>query len=138
MSVALAVQKALRARLVDTPAVTALVPATGILDRNQRPAPSPSIVLGEAQVLDEGESIARKRLRVVHTAHVWKKEPSLAGVNEIAGAMRAAVASDRLDLSPGWHCIDAYVSDIRLLRDPDGETSHAVVTIEVPAVEVTP
>lgn len=130
MSAALALQRALRSRLVATPAVTALVPATAILDRNQRPAPSPSIVLGEAQEVDEESDLMRRRVRVYHTAHVWKREPSLEGVTAICGAIRAAVHAGRLLLETGLHCADVRVSGMRTMRDPDGETSHGVVTIE--------
>lgn len=137
MSVDLAVQKALRARLVATSAVTELVPANAILDRNQRPAPSPSIILGEVQMLDEGTSMARAHTRVYHTLHVWKKEPSLEGVKTVAGAIRTAIHAGRLELGAGFHAADAKVSSIRTLRDPDGETSHAVVTVDVLVAEVT-
>jgi hypothetical protein len=136
VSIDLAAQKALRARLVATGAVTALVPAANILDRNQRPAPSPAIILGESQVVDEGDSLDRSRGRVYHTLHVWKREPSLEGVKAICGAIRAAVRSGRLILDAGYHCADAKVSGIRTLRDPDGETSHGVVTVEMLVAEV--
>lgn len=131
MSVDLAVQKGIRARLVATSAVTALVPATSILDRNQRPAPSPSIIMGESQLVDQNDSIKRRLTRVFHTAHVWKREPSLVGAKAIAGAMRTAIHADRLSLDTGFHAVDAYVSQTRFLRDPDGEHSHGVVTIAV-------
>ena len=136
MSVDLAVQKALRARLAATPAVTALVPSSAILDRNQRPVPSPSIVLGESQVVDEGTSFERTHTRVYHTAHVWKRETSLEGVKAICGAIRTAVHSGRLALDAGFHAADAKVAMIRTMRDPDGESSHGVVTIEVLVAEV--
>ena len=45
MNVDLETQKAIRARLISTSAVTALVPANHILDVNQRPAPDPSIIV---------------------------------------------------------------------------------------------
>jgi len=128
MSAALAVQKAIRARLVATPAVTELVPAASILDRNSRPAPDPSIVLGEDQIVDEGR-IARDVVLVYSTLHVWKREPGLIGVKAISGAIRSAMR-DRLASVPGYHFGDSYVSSERFLRDPDGETAHGVVTIE--------
>ena len=87
MSVDLAVQKAIRARLLATSAVTDLVPAVSILDRNRAPAPSPSIILGEVQIMDEGDSIKRTRSRVYHTIHVWKVEPSREGVKLINAAI---------------------------------------------------
>ncbi|WP_114966808.1 DUF3168 domain-containing protein [Alkalilacustris brevis] len=136
MSVALEVQKAIRARLVASSVITDDVPPGSILDRNQRPAPTPSIIIGEAQAVDDGESIARRRTRVWHTIHVWKKEPSLAGANEIAGNIRQVIQWKRPDLGAGLHCIDCFVSGIRTVRDPDGETSHAIVTVEALVLEV--
>lgn len=130
MSEDLAVQKAIRARLVASPTVTALVPAAAILDRNQRPAPDPSIILGESQEVDEGTSLQRDRTRIYHTLHIWKREPSLTGVKAICGAVRAALKADRLELD-GYHCADWHVSSGRCLRDPDGETSHGVMVVNV-------
>lgn len=129
MSTEIALQQALRARLIATAAVTDLVPATSILDRHTRPAPDPSVILGEDQV-GEGDDIKRSMLRIWSTVHVWKKEPSLEGAKAIGGAIRKAVQSARLDLGTGYHCGDCYVSSARYLRDPDGETSHGVLTIE--------
>jgi len=134
----LAVQKALRARLVATSAVTALVPAASILDVNQRPAPDPSIILGESQAVDEGDSIARAHTRVFHTIHVWKREPSLTGVKAICGVIRTALRDGRLQLDSGFHCVDANVSQIRAIRDPDGERSHGIVTFDVLVQELAP
>lgn len=128
---ALAVQKAVRTRLVSTSAVTALVPATSILDRNERPAPDPSIIIGEIQMVDPGITIARDVVRIISTLHVWKREPSLAGVTAICAAIRKAINSRRLDLEAGFFCGDARFQMFRTLRDPDGVTSHGVVTVEI-------
>lgn len=127
---ALAVQKAIRARLTGSAAVVALVPATSILDRNDRPAPDPSIILGEDQVVDPGVSIARDVVRIHSTVHIWKAEPSLEGAKTIAGAIWTALKSAPLVLDAGFHCADCRMSGTRFLRDPDGETSHGIVTIE--------
>lgn len=129
MSAALAVKKAIRARLLATSAVTALVPADSILDRNALPAPTPSIIIGEDQVIDEGD-IGRTMQRVFSTVHVWQEETGLTGVARIAGEIRQAIHSARLVLDTPFHAADAFVSDTRMLRDPDGETAHAVITIE--------
>lgn len=128
MSATLAMQRAIRARLVADFQLGNLVPASNILDRNALPAPDPSIVLGEGQAIDEGD-VARKVQRVFSTLHIWKKEPSLAGVQAIAGAIRTAIHSGRPNV-PDWNVGDWRVSDMRFLRDPDGETSHGVVTVE--------
>lgn len=130
MSADLAVQKAIRARLVATSAVTALVPASSIfLDRNQRPAPDLSLVIADGQIL-EGNDLHRNTLRVVFDVHVWKKETGLAGARAIVGAVRSALHDERLTLDPGFHCVDCRVSSMRFLRDPDGETAHGIVTVD--------
>lgn len=138
MSVDLAVQIAIRNRLVTTTGVTNLVPATSILDRNKLPAPSPAITLGEVQLVDEGRSLSRTLTRVYHTIHVWKVEPSREGVKTISAAIRTAIRSGRLDLGAGFHCVDWRVSSMRALSDPDGETSHGVLVVDVLVEEVAP
>jgi len=130
MTPEITLQKAIRGRLVATSDITDLVPAAAILDRNERPAPDPSIVIGEGQSRDEGDTIARNRVTIFMDLHVWKREPSTAGVKAIAGAIRKALHSGRLTLDAGFHCVDCRVTAARFLRDPDGETSHAAVLVE--------
>ncbi|RWR29460.1 DUF3168 domain-containing protein [Sinirhodobacter populi] len=136
MNVDLEVQKAIRARLVSAAAVVALVPVSSVLDVNQRPAPSPSIILGDSQALDEGTSLRRAHTRVYHTLHVWKKEASLEGVKTICGEIRSALHSGRLAFPAGLACADVLVSSMRFMRDPGGEYAHGVVVVEVLAAEV--
>lgn len=130
-SPALALQKAIRLRLINTAAVTLLVPAANILDRNERPAPSPSIILGEDQEVDDDfVTLKRDVIRVYSTLHIWKAEPSTTGVKAIAGAIRKAIGRvRRLDLDPDFICADCRVDGVRYLRDPGGEMSHGVLTI---------
>lgn len=129
-NVSYAVQKAIRARLISNSAVTNLIPANNILDRNERPAPDPSIILGEDQVIDPGTAIDRSLSRVHSTLHVWKKEGGLSGVKAIAAAVRAAIRQGRLSLDADIQCADCRVSDMRFMRDPDGATAHGVITVE--------
>lgn len=135
MSAELALQGAVRARLIGDAGVFALVPAANVLDRNERPNPRPSIVLGEAQSVDENDSISRQRIRVYLDAHVWTQEPSTEISKRIVGAIRTAMKV-RPVLSAGYHLADCRIRQARFLRDPDGETSHAVVTIDALVVEV--
>lgn len=135
MSADLAVQKAVRTALVQTAAVTSLVPAASILDTNQRPAPVPSIIIGEGMAM-EGDRIDRCDQRVFLDLHIWKKEVSTTGVKLIAGAIRAAIDASRFGQTDGFHFGDVRVSRARFLRDPDGETAHGVVTVEALVNEV--
>ncbi|WP_374292760.1 DUF3168 domain-containing protein [Paenirhodobacter enshiensis] len=130
MSADLELQKAIRAALVADGGVTALVPASKILDMNAAPAPNPSIILGESQVIDNGSSLAGDHAQIIHTLHIWKEEASLVGVKGIASAIRGALAG-RLSLPAPYHVAGQKVASARFLRDPDGVTSHGVVTLEV-------
>lgn len=132
------VQKAIRARLIGDPAVLALVPLTHVLDTNQRPAPMPSIILGESQSVDEGTSLKRAHTRIYHTLHLWAREPSLERAKIIGAAVVSALRMARLALPEGLHCADLRVASQRFLRDPDGEHSHGVVTLEILVTEVRP
>lgn len=129
MSAEFAVQKAIYARLTGSASVAALVPVANIIDANARPSPDPSIVIGEGQSI-EGGDIARTVQNVIMTLHVWKREQGTAGVKAIASAIRTEIHAGRLDLEAPYHCGDCRVSSARFMRDPDGESSHGVVTIE--------
>ncbi|MGA1804441.1 DUF3168 domain-containing protein [Rhizobium sp. HT1-10] len=135
MSPEIALQKAIRGLLISEEIVTFLVPVASILDRNERPNPSPSIIIGEGQSLDENDSISRNLTRVYMDLHVWKKEVSTAGVKLIAGAIRTTLRS-KLSPVDGFHFVDSFVQSMRFLRDPDGETSHAVVTVSAKVEEL--
>ncbi len=138
MSIDLVIQKAIRSRLISTSAVTELVPESAILDRNTTPAPRPSIVIGDVQIVDPGDSIKRTRSRVTHTLHIWKTEPSREGIKAIMGAIRTSVRADRLDLGAGLRCVDWRVSSTRALSDPDGVSSHGIMALDILADEVAP
>lgn len=129
-------QKAVGARLAGFAALTALVPAAAILDRHARPAPDPSIILGEGQVVDDGALVRRGSSTVYLDLHVWKKETGTAGVKAIVAEIKAALDAGRLLLDAGWSCADCLVSSRRYLRDPDGVTSHAVVTLQATIEEL--
>jgi len=133
----LALQKALRAVLVASEGVTALVPATSILDRHHRPAPRPSIIMGETD-LRVLSSFDRSVWSVSHTLHVWTREPSTELAKRILSAISQAVRSERPDLDAGYGLADWRIDLVRALRDPDGETSHGVLTVVATVQEVTP
>lgn len=136
MSPDLELQKAIRSKLISSPTVSALVPAASILDRHERPAPRPSIILGQSQMVDEGTSMKRRHHRIYHDLHVWVKEPSTEQAKGIAWAIRQALQAERLPLSAGLHLADLRVESQRLLRDPDMESSHAILTVNALVVEV--
>lgn len=138
MTVGIALQKALYKRLTSSPKIGVLVPVSNIFDRNQQPKADPLILIGEDQIVDDGSDLQRCNWRVYSTIHIWKMENSLTGAKAISGAIRQAIRQGRPELDDGYHCADWRVSSERFMRDPDGEHSHGVLTIESLVVEVQP
>jgi hypothetical protein len=122
-------QKAVHAALIGNAGVTALVPARDIADLGGVPTVFPSIIVGEGQIVDEGQRIDRSVNRVYLTLHVWTNEPHLNQVKKVGGALRRAINSTRITLEGGFHLGDIRIDDTRYLRDPSGENGHGVVTI---------
>ncbi len=124
----LAAQKFLRTLFIARTALTDLVPATSILDRNERPEVFPCILIGEGQyVADDAQCIEAGD--VYATLHVWTKEVGLVACKNIVGEIRRAVrqADDVVD----GFALSANFQDAIYLRDPDGLHSHGVVTIHL-------
>lgn len=134
MEPSLALQKAIRSRLIAASAVTSLVPATSIVDRNGKPATFPCILIGEAQTM-QGAGIDRRRSDVYPDLHVWTTEPGLAQAKAIVGAIRDALADGPWTVD-GHHVADLHIGSTRFLRDPDGLHAHGVVSISALLVEL--
>lgn len=134
MEPSLELQKAIRARLVASSAVTSSVPAASIVDKNGLPSPFPSILIGEGQTVPDG-GLSRARHEAFFDLHIWVKEAGLVTGKQIAGAIRAALA-DSVWSIPGLHVVDLHIASSRFLRDPGGTLSHAVITLSARVSEV--
>lgn len=125
-----ALQAAVRAKLTASANLTSLVPAENIMDRAGRPEVFPCILLGEGQIVQEGFLIDRSVVSVYLTMHIWKREDGLTGVKQIANVIRRVLYPRMWLNSTDYHLSDMFISDVRYLRDPNGELSHGVVTID--------
>jgi Protein of unknown function (DUF3168) len=130
----LALQAAIRSRLVAASTVTALVPATSILDANQRPSVMPALILGEGYAIPD-EGLRRDRHQVYLDLHIWAQEPGTALVKQVVGAIRDAL-TDAFWSIPGVELADLCIEMARFMRDPDGVHSHAALTLKCRAREI--
>ncbi|MHB2165727.1 DUF3168 domain-containing protein [Alsobacter sp. R-9] len=129
MNAMLALQGALRTRLIETEAVTELVEPNAIFDRHSRPERFPCVVIGEGQAIVENADFARRLVRVFFTVHVWSREVGTTHAKAITGAVASALKPE-FDHVEGHKVLDLVVASARFLRDPAGEHSHAVLTVE--------
>ena len=127
MEPSLALQAAVRARLVASSALVSLVPAANVRDVNGKPAVFPCIIVGEGQTSPGGD-IARKRHDAFLDLHIWATEGGLVTSKQVAGAVRAALIDTNWNFT-GLHVADLHVTSSRFLRDPDGLHSHAVISL---------
>ncbi|WAJ26277.1 DUF3168 domain-containing protein [Antarcticirhabdus aurantiaca] len=134
MEPSLPLQAAIRARLIATSAVTSIIPASAIVDRNATPALDHSIVIGDG-ISGPDDGVARNRHMVVADLHIWRKEAGVVGAKQVAGAIRAALMDGPLPVA-GFHVADLRIASTRFLRDPGGAHSHGVVSLEARLVEI--
>ncbi len=130
MDPSLALQRAVRARMIAASAVTALVPASAILDRRSRPEVFPCIILGEG-ISRHADRYATFFDHIITDIHVFTTEPGLADAKTIVGAMREAMRDAPCPWqSDGYAFLQVVIATTRFMRDPDAEHGHAVITIE--------
>ena len=114
----LAIQRAMRARLIAAPAVTALVPAERIFDGRWRTEQLPCIIIGEGSVLYSYLDV-----------HVWAREEGFELAKEITGAIRTALK--QAPWTAEGHIVHGItVSKARFIRGKDAENAHAIISVD--------
>ncbi|MDA9529253.1 DUF3168 domain-containing protein [Bradyrhizobium sp. CCBAU 25338] len=120
-------QEAIRARLIASQELLALVPPDNIRDATGRPEIMPAVYIGEGST-----SFRRWDATSLQTLHVWFQEPGLEqckqAVSAIVAALRVDAQLDGVLHLDGWDCHDLTVTLTRFMRDPHGSFSHGVVS----------
>src|SRR5579863_408533 len=125
----LALQKLIYALLSGDAGVTALVPATSILDRNHRPEQFPSILIGEGTAIF-GDYVQNSYHDTPYVdVHIWVSEVGLSTAKAIAGAVKDAIRTGPWS-ADGYSVSNVRSVSARYMRDPDGMFSHTVITVE--------
>lgn len=124
----LALQKAIRARLIASQELMSLVDPDAIIDANGRPEIMPAVYIGE------GQTIFRRWGATTHaTLHAWFAEPGLVqckeAVSAIVAALRIDTQADGVLPIDGFTVHDMQVTQTSYMRDPHGSFSHGVVTV---------
>lgn len=102
--------------------------ANRVYDRPPQAVAYPFIRVADGQtVADEAECIAG--VEVFFDVHVWSQAVGSVECRTLAGDVRAALHHAELTLDSPWALVELQHRDTRFLSDPDGLTSHAVVTV---------
>lgn len=119
----LALQGAINTRLRSQVAAV----SNRVFDRVPADVVFPYIELGEFQTVDDGAQ-CHDGQEVYATLHVWSRAVGQVEAKALAGAVRGSLHEAELDLGADWQFLEIAHQDTRYLKDPDGLTSHAVLT----------
>lgn len=120
---ALDLQKAINLRLRAEVAAV----ANRVFDEVPQAVAFPYVELGAFQTVDDGAQ-CHDGVEVYATLHAWSRAAGQVEVKTVAAAMRGALHEVELDLGPDWQFLEIAHQDTRYPKDPDGRTSHAVLT----------
>lgn len=125
----LALQTAIRAKLLDTPAVLALVPETHIRAGSTRPDKTPAIIMSNGTTTLHGHDYTAQRAAWVYLdIHVWTLGEGEERAKEIAFAIMQALDT-KLTLN-GAACDHFRITGSVFPRDPEPAYGHGVLSIE--------
>lgn len=129
MDVASALQKALFERLTSSQPIAGLV-GRRVFDRVPPDAPTPYVTISKALVSDDGaEGVEADE--IFQDVHVWSTAEGSIEAKSIAGAIRRELRDADLDLGEAHDLVEIQFRSLNVLDDPDGVTTHAVVTFLV-------
>ncbi|MGV8832156.1 MAG: DUF3168 domain-containing protein [Devosia sp.] len=130
----IALQIAIHDRLIESPALTALVPAASIKDGGTRPDGFPSIRIADAQTVLVGTASRTRSVRVFIDLHCWTDEGGMLDARAHADEVRRALA-EPLD-APGYDLWgNFWVTGSRAVRDPK-DYGHVIVSVEAMMTEL--
>lgn len=130
--VELLLQGAIVTRLKADSGVGALV-GDKIYDRPPSSPAFPYVTIRVPQVIDEENTCSLDETVVVEL-HAWSRAPGFVECRRICGAIKTALRTSLITVS-GFDASVQHQESTRYLDDPDGLTSHGIVTFQF---ETTP
>jgi hypothetical protein len=125
----LSIQTAIRARLIDTPAVVSLVPADHIRAGSTQPDKTPAIIMSDGTTELHGHDYTAQRAAWVYfDIHTWDLENGPDAAKHIAFAVQSAL--DKTLTIEGGFLDEFRVVRTTFPRDPKAEVGHGVLSIE--------
>lgn len=128
----LALQTAIRARLIGKPDVMTLLEddPTRIRSGSTRPDKTPCIIMSDGNTALHGHDYSSQRTAWVYLdLHIWTPDAGQDAAKEIAGAVTAALDKRNLPIEGGY-CDHFKVTSSRFPRDPQPEYGHGVLSAE--------
>ncbi|RWD50568.1 MAG: DUF3168 domain-containing protein [Mesorhizobium sp.] len=131
MEPTVALQTAIRSRLLDRPAVTALVLPDHIRAGSTRPDKTPAIIMSDGTTALHGYDYTAQRAAWVNLdIHIWTLDQGQEAAKAIAFAVCNALDSKWKLQIDGGYCDHLEVTRAVYPRDPDPLVGHGVLSVE--------
>lgn len=125
----LALQSAIRAALIASPEVVALVSADNIRSGSTRPGKMPCIIAANATTTLHGHDYTAQRAAWVDLdLHIWTLDQGEEAAKQIAFAVSKAL--DKPLSVEGGECDHFRITGASFPRDPDPAYGHGVLSVE--------
>ncbi|MCF6370975.1 DUF3168 domain-containing protein [Rhizobium halophilum] len=125
----LALQTAIRTRLVTNATITALVPAAHIRAGSTRPDKTPCIIMSDGSTALHGHDYTAQRAAWVYMdLHVWTLDAGEEAAKEIAFTV-SNILDKRLPIDDGY-CDHFRITSSRFPRDPNPAHGHGILSVE--------
>lgn len=128
----LALQTAIRARLIGQPKVMTLLEddPTRVRSGSTRPDKTPCIIMSDGNTALHGHDYSSQRTAWVYLdLHIWTLDAGQDAAKEIAGVVTAALDKRNVAIEGGY-CDHFKVTASRFPRDPDPAYGHGVLSVE--------
>jgi hypothetical protein len=126
----LALQTAIRTRLLSKQEVTVLVPSDHIRSGSTRPDKTPCIIMSDGNTALHGHDYTAQRMAWVYLdLHIWTLNAGQDAAKEIAGTVTAALDKRNIAVEGGY-CDHFRVTASRFPRDPNPDYGHGVLSVE--------
>jgi uncharacterized protein DUF3168 len=107
-----------------------LIPLIGnrVFDRVSPTAPFPYVRIGVDQTLNEDQDCIPECVEVFSQVDVFSREQGKTQAKQIAGAIVRALTTNNITIEPAYALLEIVHQDTRYLDDPDGLSTHAVLS----------
>lgn len=123
----LALQKGIFSALTTVPTVSSLIQGR-VFDRVLPTATFPYVRIGTDQSVAEEQDCAEESVEVFAQVDVFSRQQGKIEAKNIAGAIVRALKPENMSIESGYALQEFHHADTRFVDDPDGLSTHAIIS----------
>jgi hypothetical protein len=123
----LALQRGIYSALTNVTAVSSLIQGR-VFDRVSPTATFPYVRIGTDQSVAEAQDCAEESVEVFAQVDVFSRTQGKIEAKNIAGAIVRALKPENMSIETGYELQEFHHADTRFVDDPDGLSTHAIIS----------